>query len=142
MSKCGSSSSTNSAAVSSRVWYQFPLGKVSRFGVLRTRVPSGREDPRALGDEPRLLPQVLDRLQRRDQVEGRVGEAGLDEIAPHHIDLWISPADVAQRRIFIVETGHGVRPGQAEQLRAVALAAAGVEDAAGPRSARFAVIQR
>ena len=53
----------NSSAVSSRVWYQFPLGKVSRFGVLRTKVLPGARIARALGNEPRLLPQVLDRLQ-------------------------------------------------------------------------------
>ena len=131
MSKCGSSNSANSAAVSSRVWYQFPLGKVRRFGVLRTRVPVRLDDARALGDEPRLLPEVLDRLQRRDEIERAGREGGLDEIAPHDIELWINPADVPQRRMFIVETGHGVRPGQAELLRAVTLAAAGVEDAAG-----------
>ena len=69
MSNAGSTNSTNSEAVSSRVWYQFPLGKVSRFGVLRTACrPS--EDARALEDEPGLLPEMLDRLQRGDEVEG------------------------------------------------------------------------
>ena len=131
MSKCGSSNSANSAAVSSRVWYQFPLGKVRRFGVLRTRVPVGLR-MRAHSVTNRGCSQrcsIVCSDVTRSNVP--VGEAGLDEIAPHDIELWINPADVPQRRMFIVETGHGVRPGQAELLRAVALAAAGVEDAAG-----------
>ena len=43
-----------------------PVENVSRFGVESTSAPARRQHAAALAQEPRLVPQVLDDLQRHD----------------------------------------------------------------------------
>ena len=67
-----SAASTSSAAVNSSVWNGFsgasrPGEKVSRFGVVTSSSPPGAQHPAALADELRVVPDVLDHLQRGER---------------------------------------------------------------------------
>ena len=82
------SSSVSSSALSSRVWNGLigvsrPGEKVIRLGVDISSTPAGPQHPDALGDELCLIPQMLDDLEVDHDIDRRVGQRQLGQVAVH-----------------------------------------------------------
>ena len=104
-----------------------------RLGDDRTSTPSGRSTPRELGQHPRLIGrlQVLDRLERHDDVDTCVGQRQLGGRAFDEFDIGVPGvrrARVCKRPCVDVDAGH-VNGGVGEQRTAIPLATRHIQHA-------------
>src|SRR5438105_2719974 len=91
--------------------------------------PAGPEYPPHLGEKALLVAQVLDRLERADDVERGVGPIKCEQVADCKLDVRpaVAAPSVRDRLLALVDaddTGRGLR----EERRAVAHTAARVQD--------------
>ena len=136
------SSSASSAADSSRVWNGLsgvsrPGENVMPVGRREQQRAAGRQHPSALAQEPPLVPEVLDDLQRHHRVDHAVAHRQRDEVGPRRRHPRVAPPDVPDRLRVVVEREHPRRPAR-EQVGPVPLAAPRLQhDAPAPRRQRL-----
>ena len=98
---------------------------------------AGGQHPSALAQEPLLVPEVLDDLQRHHRVDHAVAHRQRDEVGPGRRHPRVAPPDVPDRLRVVVEREHLRRPA-CEQVGPVPLAAARLQhDAPAPRRQRL-----